>query len=62
MIISYKIEVWDRNFKRYILWWLGNSLERAEIMMNKPYAKYSTRRLTKITEEILYIERADKYV
>jgi len=58
MITTYIIEVWNRKSNRYLFYWKGFSQEQAEVMMFKPYNRYNTRRLLRITEEVLYKEKA----
>ncbi len=58
-INKYRIEGWHKN--RYIRLWEGGDLERAEIMIDKPYFKIYTRRLIKITEDHLEKVKAGKY-
>ncbi len=57
---QYRIEFYNQRSKRYSVWWKGNDFARAEIMFNKPYAQFATRRLIKTHEEILYIKRFKK--
>lgn len=58
--MTYRIELWDIFDNKYIVWWKGNDIDRADIMMNKPYVRHLTRRLIKTTEEILYVEKGKK--
>lgn len=53
MIFTYRIELWSTIHQRYTTWWKGHDIDRANIMMNKPYAQFQTRRLIKTTEEII---------
>lgn len=62
--MAYRIEGWDPLKNQYYTMWESRyaNIERAEIMFNKPYIKFRTRRLIKISEETLYKEKADKYL
>jgi len=59
-LITYRIDVWNAVMNRYATWWTGSDFTRAEIMFNKPYVQYVTRRLVKMTEEVLQSERKKK--
>lgn len=59
-LIEYRIEYWNSTICKYVVGWMGNSLDMAEKMMFKPYNRRHTRRLIKITKEILYTEKEKK--
>jgi hypothetical protein len=52
MKIKYIIEIWDNKRKRYTFTWSGNE-RYVKTMFNKPYIARYTRRIIKITEEII---------
>lgn len=52
------LECYNPFKKRYEKFGQYKTIERAEIMFNKPYFKTRTRRLIRISEEILYQEKA----
>lgn len=60
MITTYRIEFWNPSSRKYIVGWEDTSKDMAEKMMYKPYNQFITRRLIKITEEILYTEKGKK--
>lgn len=62
MIKIYRIEIFDIKTRKYVLAWQGRNFERAEIMFNKPYIRRYSHRMIKIEEEILYKEKADKWL
>lgn len=57
---TYKIECFNPVVKKYILYWTGLDLVNAKKMMGKPYARHMTRRLTKISEEIIDVRAKDR--
>lgn len=59
-VTKYRIEIFDRGQNKYLGIWNGDTIERAEIMFNKPYIAKHTRRLIMCREEILYTERVKK--
>lgn len=59
--MKYIIECWNPISCRYEKRGEYSSIERAEIMFNKPYFVSSIRRLIRIQEEILYTEKSGKY-
>jgi hypothetical protein len=62
MISLYIIEVWNTKTKKYETYWTGHSIERAEILMNKPYFVRHTRRLIRIDTDLLYRIKKGKYL
>jgi len=58
MTEEYIIEVWTKKTNKYSIYWKSSDFERARIMMHKPYNSHNTRRLIRVTREILYTERA----
>lgn len=58
MNYRYRIELYNQDSKRYEVWWSGNDIDKAGRMMFKHYVIRHTRRLIRINEEILYVERA----
>jgi hypothetical protein len=59
MSTRYIIEYWNKISRKYVFLWAGQNLAMAEKMYDKPYHKKSTRRLIKITEEVLYQDKAN---
>ncbi len=59
MIVTYRLEVWNPKINSYVKSWEGRE-GFAEIMFNKPYNRLHTRRMIKITKEILYEAKASK--
>jgi len=53
MIVKYIIEIYDPAHKRYHPTWIGHDYAWAEKMLNKPYNARHTRRLMKVTTELL---------
>lgn len=62
MITEYIIEVWHPIKRKYNVAWRGNSLEMAERLFNKPYYEINTRRLIKMTSDLLYKEKGKNNV
>jgi hypothetical protein len=60
MSATFVLRCWDPAHGRYIERGKYGTLERAEIMFNKPYFRTHTRRLIKISVDVLYTERAEK--
>lgn len=57
MITKYILECWNPSRNKYEKFGEYSSIERAEIMFNKPYFRTRTRRLTKISIDELYKEK-----
>jgi len=49
----FAIEFWNPKTKKYYTGWTGRTEQWAKIMMDKPYNRPHTRRLLKITTEIV---------
>ena len=58
---KYIIELWNVNKNQYEKIWEGPQ-EYAMTMMNKSYNRRSTRRLIKVTEEIICKAKKGQYV
>lgn len=56
MITKYIIKIWNPLIRQYIPTWEGSE-KYAETMYNKSYNKRHTRRMIKITAEILYKDK-----
>lgn len=59
MITKYRIEYWNPLTNRYRIGWEGTDFKMADLNMFKPYNRIHTRRLIKLTEEIMYTEKGD---
>lgn len=59
MLVKYLLKCWNPYRKRYEKYGEYSTLERAEIMFNKPYFKTRTRRLEKVSTDVLYMEKAN---
>lgn len=56
----YKLEIYNPVTRKYEYMGTYLTIERAEIMFNKPYVSRHTRRLTKFSEDVLYVEKGKK--
>lgn len=56
-MVKFKLECWNPYRNRYEKFGEYSTIERAEIMFNKPYFQTRTRRLVKIQIEVLYTEK-----
>ena len=54
MSIKFILECWNPYRNRYEKYGEYSNIKRAEIMFSKPYFRIRTRRLIKITEDVLY--------
>lgn len=61
MNIKYRIESWNPITNKYYIIWEGPE-EYTKTMMNKSYNMKRTRRLVKITTEIISQTKANEYV
>ena len=59
MLTKYIIEFWNPVIRQYQKGYECSSFEWADKMMHKPYNRQHTRRLVKISTEVLYTEKAD---
>lgn len=59
-MVTYTIQIWDSVFRKYRKGWEGKDLDRAHLMMEKPYNRIHTRRLIKTTTEVIVIKNADR--
>lgn len=59
MIVKYILEIWSPVLNKYQKLGEYPTLECAEIMLNKPYNRHNTRRLKKVSIEVLYTEKAN---
>jgi hypothetical protein len=60
MKIKFRLESWNPKTCRYQTSWEGQE-KYAFTMINKPYNKRNTRRLIKITEEIIAVAKKEIY-
>jgi len=56
-MIEYILECWNQYRGKYEKFGKFLTIERAEIMFDKPYFKTRTRRLIRIQTEVLYTEK-----
>lgn len=61
MSTKYILEYWDNDIRKYIKLGEYDNMERAEIMFNKSYNSVLTRRLTKVTTEIIFKRKGTEY-
>ena len=58
--IKYVLEIWNPVNRRYHPIWVGNSIEWANKMYNKPYNACHTRRVVMISREVLFKDKGKK--
>lgn len=56
---TYRIQIYSNN--KYETCWQGNNYETAMKMIDKPYYRRYTRRLSRIQEEIIWTTKKDKW-
>ena len=56
MIIKYVIQIWNPAVKVYFNYYETQSQKQAEKQYDKPYVKDKTRRMIKISEDVLYTD------
>lgn len=60
MTVTYLIQSWDKQSRKYVDLWTGHDFSWAIKMFNKPYNRIHTRRLVKIEVHIIKKGKADK--
>lgn len=54
-MIKYRLEVWDKTKRKYIITWEGHNFVRAQIMAAKPYNNHAwmgKKRIVSITTKV----------
>lgn len=59
MAYSYIIELWNQKKRRYVKYWEGSDFRIAERMFDKSYFSRETRRMLRISVEVLYTEKTN---
>lgn len=57
MTFTFILELWNPITNKYVKHGEWSDMVRAGIMFNKPYNRKHTRRLIKVTSEVLYKEK-----
>lgn len=60
MSVTYLIQVWDKDKRKYVDLWTSSDYSMAVTMMHKPYNRRHTRRLVRFEVEVIQKAKGER--